>query len=34
MKDMGRVMAVLKEHHAGKLDIAKASAMVKGVLAG
>jgi hypothetical protein len=29
VKDMGRVMAALKERHAGELDMAKASAMVK-----
>ena len=29
MKDMGKVMAVLKERHAGKMDFAKASAAVK-----
>jgi uncharacterized protein len=29
VKDMGRVMAVLKERHAGQLDMSKASAMVK-----
>ena len=29
VKDMGRVMAVMKERHAGKLDMAKASAMVR-----
>ena len=34
MKDMGRVMAMLKERHAGKLAFAKASGMVKGMLAG
>ncbi len=28
-KDMGRVMALLKERHAGQLDMSKASAMVK-----
>jgi uncharacterized protein YqeY len=33
MKDMGKVMALLRERHAGKLDIAKASAVVKGRLA-
>jgi uncharacterized protein YqeY len=33
MKDMGKVMAVLKERHAGKLDIAKASGLVKRMLA-
>ena len=34
MKDMGKVMAALKERHAGKMDFAKASGMVKGLLAG
>jgi len=29
VKDMGRVMAVLKERHAGKLDMSKASGLVK-----
>jgi uncharacterized protein YqeY len=29
LKDMGRVMAVLKERHAGKLDMSKASGLVK-----
>lgn len=29
VKDMGRVMAVLKERHAGALDMSKASALVK-----
>lgn len=29
VKDMGRVMAVLKERHAGQLDMSKASALVK-----
>ena len=32
MKDMGRVMAALKERHAGKLDFAKAGAVVKKLL--
>ena len=32
MKDMGRVMAALKERHAGSMDFSKASAMVKGLL--
>ena len=32
MKDMGRVMAVLKERFAGKMDFAKASAAVKELL--
>jgi uncharacterized protein YqeY len=34
MKDMGKVMAALKERHAGKLDFAKAGPIVKGLLAG
>ena len=34
MKDMGRVMAALKERYAGKLDFTKASAAVKRVLSG
>jgi len=29
VKDMGRVMALMKERHAGALDMGKASAMVK-----
>lgn len=29
VKDMGRVMALLKERHAGQLDMSKASAAVK-----
>ncbi|MEA3016984.1 MAG: uncharacterized protein QOI38_1706 [Sphingomonadales bacterium] len=29
VKDMGRVMAALKERHAGRLDMSKASALVK-----
>jgi uncharacterized protein YqeY len=29
IKDMGRVMAVLKERHAAQLDLSKASGMVK-----
>ena len=29
LKDMGRVMAVLKERHAGQMDMARAGAMVK-----
>ena len=32
MKDMGRVMAALKERYAGRMDFGKASAMVKGLL--
>jgi uncharacterized protein YqeY len=34
MKDMGRVMAALKERYAGKLDFSKASAAVKKALSG
>jgi uncharacterized protein len=34
MKDMGRVMAALKERYAGKLDFTKASAAVKKTLSG
>ena len=32
VKDMGRVMAVLKERHASSLDMSKASALVKAAL--
>jgi uncharacterized protein YqeY len=32
MKDMGRVMAALKERYTGKMDFAKAGALVKGAL--
>ena len=32
LKDMGRVMAVLKERHAGTMDFTKASLIVKGQL--
>lgn len=34
IKDMGRVMAVLKEKYTGQLDFAKASGLVKQKLAG
>jgi len=34
VKDMGKVMAALKERHAGQIDMSKASALVKAVLAG
>lgn len=34
LKDMGRVMAALKEHHGTVLDMSKASALVKAALAG
>lgn len=33
VKDMGRVMAALKERHASMLDMSKASALVKAALA-
>jgi uncharacterized protein len=32
MKDMGRVMAALKERYAGRMDFGKASGTVKGLL--
>jgi uncharacterized protein YqeY len=32
MKDMGKIMAALKERHAGQMDFGKASAMVKDLL--
>jgi hypothetical protein len=32
VKDMGRVMAALKERHAGQMDMGKAGAMVRGKL--
>ncbi|MEI9931157.1 MAG: GatB/YqeY domain-containing protein [Rhizomicrobium sp.] len=34
MKDMGKVMAVMKERYAGQMDFAKASAVVKEILSG
>jgi len=34
LKDMGRTMSALKERFAGRMDIGKASAMVKKLLAG
>ncbi|MBI3678223.1 MAG: GatB/YqeY domain-containing protein [Proteobacteria bacterium] len=34
MKDMGKVMAALKERYAGQMDFAKASAAVKELLSG
>jgi uncharacterized protein YqeY len=34
MKDMGKVIAALKGKFAGKMDFAKASGLVKGMLAG
>jgi uncharacterized protein len=33
VKDMGRVMATLKERHASEIDMSKASALVKAALA-
>ncbi len=32
VKDMGKVMAALKAKYAGQIDIAKAGAIVKGLL--
>ncbi|RAI44439.1 GatB/YqeY domain-containing protein [Rhodoplanes roseus] len=32
MKDMGKVIALLRERHAGQLDMGKASGIVKGLL--
>jgi uncharacterized protein YqeY len=34
MKDMGKVMAALKQRHAGRMDFGKASPIVKGLLSG
>ena len=34
IKDMGKVMAVLKEHYAGQMDFSKASAATKDALSG
>ena len=34
MKDMGKVIAALKERYAGRMDFGKASALVKGLLTG
>jgi uncharacterized protein len=34
MKDMGNVMAALKQRHAGRMDFGKASPIVKGLLSG
>ena len=34
IKDMGKVVNALKEAHAGQMDFAKASAIIKGLLAG
>ena len=34
MKDMGKVMAVMKERFAGQMDFGKASAVVKDILSG
>ncbi len=34
LRDMGRIMALIKERHAGQLDMSKASAMVKARLQG
>ncbi len=32
MKDMGKVIALLKERHAGQMDFGKASGLVKAAL--
>ncbi|TIW40392.1 MAG: GatB/YqeY domain-containing protein, partial [Mesorhizobium sp.] len=32
VKDMGKVMAALKEKYAGQMDFSKASGIVKGLL--
>ena len=32
LKDMGRIMARLKERYAGRMDFGKASGIVKGIL--
>jgi uncharacterized protein YqeY len=32
MKDMGKIMAALKERHAGQMDFGKASGIVKELL--
>ena len=34
MKDMGKVIAALRERYAGRMDFGKASALVKGMLTG
>ena len=34
VKDMGKVIGVLKQRHSGQMDFAKASGIVKGLLAG
>ncbi|MDE2329885.1 MAG: GatB/YqeY domain-containing protein, partial [Bradyrhizobium sp.] len=34
MKDMGKIMAALKERYAGQMDFGKASGMVKAALTG
>ena len=34
LRDMGKVMAWLKEHHRGQIDMAKAGANIKAVLGG
>ncbi len=34
MKDMGKVMAALRERFAGKMDFGKASAKIKELLSG
>jgi uncharacterized protein YqeY len=34
IKDMGKVMAALREHHAGRIDFSKAGPLVKAALSG
>jgi len=34
MKDMGKVIAALKQRYAGRMDFGKASALVKAMLTG
>jgi hypothetical protein len=34
LRDMGKVMALLKENHRGQIDMAKAGPLIKAVLAG
>ncbi len=34
MRDMGKIMAALKQRHAGKMDFGKVSGLVKSLLAG
>jgi uncharacterized protein len=34
VKDMGKIMAALKQAHAGRMDFGKASGLVKAMLSG